>query len=57
MWIARDMNNDLYVYSCKPVRNEKYGMFNAPRGVYYKIDSSLCKQVTFDNSPKRFVIV
>jgi hypothetical protein len=52
LWIARDYNGELYLYTKKP----KFGS-DADKGFFYgddwwEIDRNLFPEVTFENSPQ-----
>lgn len=58
MWIARDENEDLYMYSDKPV-NKTDGKWNVPKWntIVCKIDNILFPEVKYtDSEPKEFVL-
>lgn len=64
LWIARDENGGLYLYSNKPIK-QKFGEQNffkseskSNDGNYdeIKIDSALFPEVTFENSPQQLVL-
>lgn len=50
MWIARDEDNDLYLYEREPIREIDYFYSSY---VSIKIDNNLFSEVTFENSPKQ----
>ena len=53
MWIARDMNNDLYLYECKPTRmKDSFFIINNTLGDALVLDDRLFPEVTFENSPQ-----
>lgn len=53
LWIARDDNNDLWVYVNKPVRFKNY--FDTENETDYKmlIDEKSFPEITFENSPQQ----
>lgn len=53
LYIARDKNEDLYLYECKPKKNEEFGMFFKNTGKIYNIDDSLFPEITWENSPQQ----
>lgn len=68
IWIARDKDGDLYLYSEKPEldndtftwgEEDEHIFFNL-NGLndnsYMQIDSDLYPEVTFENSPKELII-
>lgn len=55
MYIARDKKGSLFIFNSKPVCNEKLGMFfptDAEKSSL-KLDTSLFKEVSFENSPQK----
>lgn len=50
-WIARDLDNRLYLYTNEPVR--KTEAFVLSKGLMYQIDEHLFPEVTWENSPKQ----
>ena len=54
MWIARDRDNKLYLYSEKPVRDSKSGLFSGDQ--FCEINSDYFPEVTWENSPKQIVL-
>lgn len=69
VWIARDKDGDLYLYSKKPeLDNDTFTwgeedelIFFSPNNrldvsCYMQIDSDLYPEVTFENSPKELII-
>jgi hypothetical protein len=55
MWIARDLNGGLFLFSEKPrlIRDHHYWCGNN----WYKINRNLFPEVTFENSPQEVEIV
>lgn len=63
LWAARDKNGSFWLYTEKPVKCEKLGIFVADcdydkydddyEQIYLKISSSLLPDVTWENSPKK----
>lgn len=52
LWIARDSDNELYIYNGKPTRKKEY--FNSPSiGDYFRVDDNLFPEVTWENSPQK----
>ena len=56
VWIARDKNGDLKVYSHKPKR--LVTIFNTVGYYddYFEIDNKLYPEVTWENSPKELIV-
>jgi hypothetical protein len=60
-WIARDKNDDLYLYSIEP-RLYSNGKFGMPTHLRYQIvtpmqlDNCLFPDITFEKSPQRVYI-
>ena len=50
MWIARDYNEELYLYEREPIREFNY-FYSSYASI--KIDNNLFPEVTFENSPKQ----
>lgn len=61
-WIARDKNNELFLYKEEPVRGEElftprdFPSSNNKVETFYSIDSFLFPEVTWDNSPLKVEI-
>ena len=57
IWIARDKNGELWVYSNKPIRDEE--IFIRPCSehsmVSIKGDDDLFPEITWENSPVEFI--
>ena len=52
VWVARDTDNSLWIYTTKPV--EAGGMFHcSATGDMFQIDDSVYPEITFENSPIR----
>lgn len=50
VWVARDLDNSLWIYTTKPVKSD--GMFCcSAAGEMFQIDDSVYPEITFDNSP------
>ena len=56
MWIARDKDGGLYLYSNTPRINHYRDTFKAQYGSFFSIDSHLLPEVTFENSPQEVEI-
>ena len=57
MWIARDRNGELYIYTDKPTKNDKYGYFyDEDDGNFDHIWDGFFPEVTWENSPKELVV-
>ena len=57
LWIARDKNNDLALYTAKPMLcYNKYFDGHSPQMIAIEIDESLFPEVTFENSPQQVEI-
>ncbi len=57
MYIARDKNNDLYLFNELPTRGSE--CWWAPSGVdgtYLRLDKSLCLEITWDSEPVKVKI-
>lgn len=53
-WIARDKNDDLYLYDFEPTRNP-FGSWESS-GNYYEIGWRLFPEITYENSPKKISV-
>lgn len=52
MYIARDKNNDLYLFNDLPTRgNECWWATNEVDGTYLRLNKSLYPEVTWDSEP------
>ena len=52
VWVARDADNSLWIYTTKPVKSD--GMFCcSAAGEMFQIDDSVYPEITFENSPIR----
>ena len=63
LWIARDENNELWIFDKKPIlvpkdENYNYGFFDLGKDGEWnnKLNASLFPEVTFGNSPKEVEI-
>ena len=59
LWIARDLDGELWLYTTKPVLLDDKRRFCCPDDVYgideqYQINQYLFPEVTFENSPQEF---
>ena len=52
LWIARDKNNDLYLYNRLPSLGYYGTSFDADSDEYLALDENLFPEVTFENSPQ-----
>lgn len=58
MYIARDKNNDLYLFNGLPSRgNECWWASKEIDGTYLRLDKSLYPEITWDSEPLRAEIV
>lgn len=59
LWIARDINNELYLYASKPVCGEDgiFRMNETDDADFIKLDSNEYTIVTFENSPQEVELV
>ena len=55
MWIARDKDGCLYIYTSKPKRGKRY--FEDTDGFYRSIQPGEYPEVTWENSPKELVVL
>lgn len=60
LWIARDRDGSLYIYSKKPKKIKIEGIFILDQNSYYfdyfKINNNKFREVTFENSPQQVEI-
>lgn len=57
LWIARDRNNDLYLYTVKPILySNSYFDSRSSTAIAMKLDEDLFPEVTFENSPQQVEI-
>lgn len=50
VWVARDEDNSLWIYTTKPVKSD--GMFHcSATGDMFQIDDSVYPEITYENSP------
>lgn len=54
MWIARDEDGCLYVYTSKPKRGKRF--FEDEDGFYRPIPPAEYPELTWENSPKELII-
>ncbi|MBN1140191.1 MAG: hypothetical protein JXB25_00115 [Deltaproteobacteria bacterium] len=58
MYLARDKNNDLYLFGRKPVRGKEcWWAEGGIDGSYLKMENSLYPQVTWDSEPLLVALV
>lgn len=51
MWVARDKDGELYLYSLKPIKGDKHFVCNTFNSEYMQLDSDILSEVTWENSP------
>ena len=56
MWIARDKDGGLYLYSNTPRVNYNKGWFMVKCGNCMSVNSNLLPELTFENSPQELEI-
>ena len=60
MWLARDEDRTLYLYSSKPIKYEDMNFWDLDEedgdGCVNQIDSRLFPEVTYENSPQEIKI-
>ena len=55
LWIARDKDGKLFLYSKKPILYGDY--YDSPIGILFgELDNCMFPEVTFENSPKQVKI-
>lgn len=59
LWIARDKNNELYLYLLEPKRGEGKFVVSTQSivGQFIEIDQKLFPDITFENSPQKVKMV
>jgi hypothetical protein len=60
MWIARDLNNNLWLHEEKPHINQyatQDDVFWTSGGEYYEVGQDFLPEVTFENSPQEVELV
>ena len=58
MYLARDKNNDLYLFCKRPVRGKEcWWAEGGIDGTYLKMDSSLYPEVTWDTEPLKVDLI
>lgn len=53
LWIARDKDGCLSLYTGRPVRLEIRQFFSPEDCCYFDIDETMFPEVTWENSPKK----
>lgn len=57
LWIARDKDNSLFIYSKKPIKNYNSYIYAAGDDLNsVSIPEELYPELTFENSPKQLII-
>ena len=57
LWIARDKDNSLFIYSKKPINNYNCYIYAAEDDLdSTSIPEELYPELTFENSPKQLII-
>lgn len=57
LWIARDKDNSLFIYSKKPIKNYNSYIYAAEDDLdSTSISEELYPEITFENSPKQLII-
>ena len=54
LYLARDLDNRLFMYSVIPNRNEEDGIFIMTSGTCLELPGTLFPEITYENSPKQF---
>lgn len=54
LWVARDKNGELWLFTDEPIRDEKHGCFLPYREQVdvYELDMNTLNKLTWVNSPK-----
>lgn len=58
MWIAREENDDLYLFRYKPYKSVRHWVTDEqdPSKYRFRIDRELFPEITFYNSPKEVIL-
>ena len=51
MWVARDKDGELYLYSLRPIKGDKHFVCNTFNSECMQLDSDILSEVTWENSP------
>lgn len=54
IYVARDQDNRLYMYTVIPNKNEEEGIFIMSSGTCLELPGTLFPDITYENSPKQF---
>lgn len=54
IYVARDLDNRLFMYTVIPNKNEKEGIFVMNSGICLELPGTLFPDITYENSPKQF---
>lgn len=57
VWAARDMDDELYLYTEKPCRIKRYFGPSDLGCWYLKIDSDYFREITWENSPVKIKLI
>lgn len=56
MWIARDLNGDLYLYEEEPIQVGEF-YFNTRCTNHMELDEKLFPELSYENGPKQVKLV
>ena len=56
MWVDRDKDGELYLYSLKPIKGDNHFICNTFNSECMQLESELLPEITWENSPKEIVI-
>ena len=54
LYVARDLDNRLFMYSVAPNKNDEEGIFVMTSGICLELPGTLFPEITYENSPKQF---
>ena len=55
LYVARDLDNRLFMYSAVPNKNDEDGIFVMTSGTCLELPGTLFPEITYENSPKQFI--
>ena len=55
IYVARDLDNRLFMYSVAPNRNDEEGIFVMNSGTCLELPGTLFPEITYENSPRQFI--
>ena len=55
LYVARDLDNRLFMYSAVPNKNDEDGIFVMTSGTCLELPGTLFPEITYENSPRQFI--